>query len=376
MEHLNKTMGLLMKNGSFVGCSVVFPLDGEFLCLTAGHNIYGKNFDQIFDINVWKVEDHLGIKHAIKECICDVNFAKEHDIVILRLKCGSDLQSFHCPEFYSIPINPAHSFTFRAKYEQSKTVVTQRHLQFNSLCTESDFKFFCTIEKALLMNNDYKSGSDWLGGWSGSGLFLDNHHQLICFGVMTDIPNKGNDGQLKFTSISALDKLNINFNIRAASHLDLEKKLLASSINAIFDQTDDEAISKWTEDKINKPQLEYINTKLAKAYNDNRLDLMRKNTIKKLIIGRTFLSTELKKHETIFNQYTKAYNAYALEDLEIVANNRKEANAGIKKIKETYEVYLLSCLEGILGIDDIKILANYGISDWIANCSLSFLENE
>lgn len=376
MEHLNKTTGLLMNGNSFVGSSVLFPYEGEFLCLTAGHNLYGKDFDQTPELRKWKVLDYKDVEHNVIECVGDADFAREHDIIILKLECSSDLELFHCPDFYTIPQNPAHSFLFRGKYEQSKTAVTQRKLQFNSLCPENAFKFLCTIERSLLMNNDYKSGSDWLGGWSGSGLFLDNHDKLVCFGVMIEIPNKGNDGHLQFSSVTAFEKLDIKLNLSVSSQLDFEEKLRTRSINSIFDQTDDEAILRWENEELNKPQLEYINFKLSQVYSDERLEKMKRNAIRRLIVGKSFLYSELRNHEMIYEKYKKAYNAFDLEELEVYANSKKEANDGLKKIKTEYEDYLSSCLGNILGTDDIKILSTYGISEWIANCSLSFTKDE
>lgn len=376
MEHLNKTTGLLIKNNSFIGSSVVFPYEGEFLCLTAGHNLYGKKFDQILDLTEWCVSDYKGVLHKVSQCIGDVNFARENDIVILKLECNSNLELFHCPQFYTVSKNPAHSFFFRGKYETSKFPVTHTNLQFINLCQNNIHKFYCKIEKALLMNNIYQSGSDWLGGWSGSGLFLANHDKLICFGVMIEIPNKGNDGQLKFTSISAIDKLDVKLNIIESSALDFDNKLLASSVNSIFEQTDDKAISLWENDEGNKPQLDYIVDKLTKVYSDDRLEIMKRNAIRRLLVGKAFLYSELRKHEIIYDQYNKAYYAYDLDDLEVNANTRTEANSGLKQIKKEYEDYLISCLGDVLGLDDIKILSNYGISEWISNCSLSFIKDE
>lgn len=376
MEHLHKTTGLLMKNGIFVGSSVIFPYEGDFLCLTAGHNLYGRNFNNPVDLKEWKVVDHNGQNHDVTECIGNAVFAKEHDIIILKLKCSTDLLNYHCPTFYTIPKNPAHSFLFRGKYQTSFLPVTQKDLSFIEICQTNEHKFYCKIDKNLLMNSDYKSGNDWLAGWSGSGLFLDNPNRLLCFGVMIEIPNKGDDGQLKFTSVSAVEKLNIKLNVLNSAQLDFDSDIRAKAINLIFDQTDDEAIREWELDSGNKPQLAFIEDKLQKVYSGEKFVRMKRHTIRKLMVGRAFLYSELRKQNNIYERYRNANSAFALEDLDIIANNRKEANDGLKSITEDYEKYLNGCLKKVLEPDEIRILSSYGISEWISNCSLSFIKDE
>ncbi len=41
-----------------------------------------------------------------------------------------------------------------------------------------------------------------------------------------------------------------------------------------------------------------------------------------------------------------------------------------------YEDYLKDQIGELLNVAEIKTLALYGISNWIANCSLSFTEDE
>lgn len=374
MQQLNKTTGFLMKNGTFIGSSVIFPYEGDFLCLTAGHNLYGRNFDDKVILTEWSVIDHIGISHSVSECIGDANFAREHDIIVLKLNCCSDLKQFHSPQFYTIPKNPAHSFAFRGRYEASNLAVTQPDLRFINICQSNKHKFFCKIDKNLLMNSDYKSGNDWLSGWSGSGLFLDNPTELMCFGVMIEIPNKGDDGQLKFTSVSAIKELEINLKINNSSELDFNKNLREKAIKLIFEQADDEAIRGWEMEAGNKPQLEFIEEKLQKVYTGEKLVTMKRNTIKKLMIGSTFLYSELRKQENIYEKYDNANKAYALEDLDIIANDRTEANQGLKNITTDYKAYLSESLNDLLEPEEIRILSSYGISEWISNCSLSFIK--
>lgn len=376
IELINKTTALISKNDDFVGSGVLIPWKEELLCLTAGHNLYGKAFDQMPVLSEWIVSDHLGIAYSIGQIYGDNIFASNHDIILLKLNNTSSLEGFCCLKFCTIPQNPKHSLMFRGKYESSTEAVTQRSIIFNSISTDSYNKFRCAINPGLLTNDTYKSGSDWLGGWSGSGLFIDNHAELICAGVMIEIPNKGNDGHLLFSSISALKELGFNFELIEAGELDFDHNLSQASLNAIFQETTDQAIEAWENDGTHKPQLDFINDKLSKVYPDNVLKENKRKVIKRLIVGKTYLNTELKKREQLYRLYNSAYNVYSLEDKNYYVNSKIEAKKVLTKIKEDYEKYLNDCIGNIFSVSDIKLLAFFGVSEWIADCSLSFLSDE
>ncbi|SHK43373.1 hypothetical protein [Chryseobacterium polytrichastri] len=376
MEHLNKTTGLILKNEKYVGGSVIFPWGEELLCITAGHNLYGKNFDEIPNLEEWSVSDYLGNCHGVRECLGDIDHAKEYDIIVLKLNSKEDLSLYLCPCFYTIPRNPKHSFLFRGKYESANEPILQKNLSFNVVCQDSIHKFLCDIDKEKLINSSFKTGSTWLSGWSGSGLFLDNHDELICFGVMIEIPNDGNDGQLKFTSVTAIDILGLDLKTQDSTLLNYDKKLSKNSLTSIIDQTTDEAISNWEKEPINKPQLDYINLKLPKVYQDKLLEEKKNYVIKRLIVGQTFLSSELRKNQSIFDCYDEAYKVYNLVDKEIDADSKKEARIGLNNMISEYEDYLKDQIGELLNVAEVKTLALYGISNWIANCSLSFTEDE
>lgn len=379
ISNLNVTTGLIHKDNSFIGSSVIFPWKEDLLCLTAGHNLYGKKFDHSPTLQNWNVVDHTGIAHPVLALVGDQEFAKLHDIIVLKLDCKSSLTSFFCPLFCTIPKNPSHSLMFRGKYESSKTPVTHKKLYFNSDCERIVHHFLCSFDRSLLTNNTYSSGSDWLGGWSGSGLFIENHKKLICAGVMTEIPNKGDDGQIQFVSVSALSALKIlgiELPIMDSEELNFDADLSKSSLEAIFDAIDENAITEWENNDLNKPQLEYINSKLPNVYAEDQLEKNKRHIIKKLLLGKAYITAELSNNEQLFTLYKNAYKVYDLEDKNIYADNKKEARLGVTNIKNEYENYLRECIGTVFSASDVKLLAFYGISEWIADCSLSILANE
>lgn len=372
---LHKTTGLIFENENYIGTCILFPRNNELYAITAGHNFFGKNFDKLPAIRNLSVSDYSNTKHMIAEVLCDAEFAKAQDIVIAKLDCKTSLADFVCPKFCTIPKNPQHSLLFRGKYNYSDEIVMHRRITFNSV-SKNQNKFLCDIDRTLLMNDEYKSGSDWLGGWSGSGLFLDNHSELVCAGVMCEIPNKGNDGQLLFSSISILETQGFDLGIFGAEVLDFDPILNAKSVNAIFAAIDENAIMDWEKTNADSPQLLHLNRKLKEIYPEQKLADNKKRIITQLLLGKSYLATELVKNEQLKALYEKAKHVYDLEDKQFYVDNKKEAKACLTKIKEEYEQYLITNISQFIPTADVKVLAFYGVSEWISDCSLDFLPNE
>ncbi|WP_461791475.1 hypothetical protein [Pedobacter sp.] len=375
-NEINKTTGLIHNEGNFVGSAMLFPFNGKLFAITAGHNLYGKKFTDVPNLDNLTVSDHTKITHPIRCILGDSAFAKSHDIVLLELDCKTEISNFLPIRFCTIPRNPKHSLMFRGKYKNTEDPVTHRAITYTSTTTQSEHKFLCQIEKSLLMNHNYSSGSDWLGGWSGSALFIDNHKELICAGVMIEIPNKGNDGQLLFVNTLPLKDLGFESDIINAENLDFDKALNAASLAAIIDSFDEKTIREWEENNKNSEQLKFLNRKLNEIYPPDNIVKNKNKIIKQLLAGKAYLTTELSKNEQIFKQYNSAYKVYNLDSKEFYVNTKAEALTQLSGIKSSYEEYLIGNLGDDLPTADIKLLAIYGVSEWIADCSLDFLKYE
>ncbi|PZX59359.1 hypothetical protein LV84_01390 [Algoriphagus ratkowskyi] len=375
IDQIHQTTGLIHHNDTFVGSSILFPWKGELCSITAGHNFYGKNFDLIPTIGEWYIVDHFGNSHPVITIMGDLGFAKTHDIVFIKLDCQSVLTDFISPKFCSIPINPKYSFMFRGRYKNSPTTVTHRKILYNSTLSQTPNYFYCDIDKSLLMNDAYKSGSDWLGGWSGSGLFIDNHDELICIGSLCEIPNKGNDAQLLFSSVRALELLGVDLEAMDAADLDFDRKLNNASLSAILNAVDEETVMAWEANNQNSPQLGFLNRKLEEVYPEKTLQFNKSRIIKQLLTGKCYLSAELSKNEHLFEIYRNVYKVYDLESKQFYVNSKQEALASLTSIKKEYEKYLSDSLRDTFSATDIKLLAVYGVSEWISDCSLDFLRD-
>lgn len=377
-EEIKKTTGLLYCDNKFVGSGVIFLHNKNTYFVTAGHNIYGKSFDQTPEIAKLKIE--VGENQFLNVCCLfgDVQFAAKNDILILLLESSTTIEiaSLLTPIFSTVPKNPIHNLVLRGKYANSKDIVNKGKISYDQLNDKNQNQFIVNIPKEQLVNSSFSSGSEWLNGMSGSGLFYDNHNSIILTGVLIEILNKGNDGKMLIASVCVLKELIDDIDIVNSNQFDFESVFNAESLNNIIDDNDDEVIAEWERKASNNPQLDHINRKLREIYPEGELLNQKRKLIRKLLIGNSFIETELKKHEQLKQSYDLAYKVHDLEDKTNYVNSKKEAKDLINKIMNDYESYLTKELSGKLESSLIKLLTNYGVANWISNCSIDFLKDE
>jgi hypothetical protein len=364
--------GLVYCKDAFVGSCLISANNGELFMITAGHVFYGKDFKAKVNLKDWTVIDNKNIAHTVLEVVGDVNFAKKHDIVWVKLICHSNLNGFKPIRFCTVPRNPVYSFLFRGKYEYAKDLVTHTNITYASKSANPSW-FNCNIDRAKLTNSDYKSGSDWLGGWSGSGLVIANHDDLICFGVMVEIPENGNTSQLTFASISILKETGFQPEIEDSQMFDLDKVFNAKSLNEIIRTVDEKVIDEWQANTKNNLPLNLINTKLTKLYPPKTFEENRRRIIKGIVAGKSYVSTILGRHEQLKELYENARNVYDLKDKTFYVSDRSQARKQLNELQKEYDQFMGAQLHEKLAPAEIKILGVYDVYDWISKCSLDFL---
>jgi len=234
-EEVKKTTAALLKGDRFIGSGVAFIQGDALWVLTAAHNIYGKDFDKEFVCKEWSVEDYEGNRHAINWVNTDFAFSKTNDIALLKLTVSTSLNKFNNVHFAPRPENTIPEFFFRGRYGQKSDPVNKGSVIFQENSGSNSYHFFGSIDKDHLIDRDFSAGSDWLGGCSGSGLFLMGRDDIVCCGVLLEIPDKGDNGQLLFCSVSLLPSLGLNISFLPLS---------------VYDFNPDAFTAKWFSDKL------------------------------------------------------------------------------------------------------------------------------
>ncbi len=234
-EEIKKTTAALHMGDRFIGSGIIFHHMDSLYVLTAAHNIYGKTFDKSIACEEWSVEDYEGVHHRIISVNADDNFSKTHDIALLTLERATNLSKFIVPHFAPRPQNSGTEFLFRGRYGQKPEPVNKGGIHFQENYRASPYQFLGTIDKEQLIDSNFSAGSDWLGGCSGSGLFVATRNDIICCGVLLEIPDKGDNGQLLFCSVEALPALGLTLDILPVQ---------------VYDFNPDQYSSQWFSDKL------------------------------------------------------------------------------------------------------------------------------
>lgn len=381
-DDLKKTTATLYCNDKFLGTGVIFVLNNSLYVLTAGHNLFGLEFTICSPkLNEISIKDYKDRKHLIKEIKGDINFARKYDVILIELTNHNIFTDLINLKFCSIPKNPQHFLICRGSYSgeyprKSCDPVNFKDITYDEMYRDVESQFLADIDKKRLENHRDDHGSEWLKGMSGSGLFYQNQEEIICAGILLEIPNKGDDGKLLFSNINIVEKLGVKLNIIPSESFDFDKRNNSLSTIHMLDSITEKTIMEWENDVTNQAYVKDINRKIKVIYKPSRIKTQKVRLINNLLLGKAF-ELKLKKYKHIYTYYNKAYRIYhQTEDKEFYVSSKKEAKDKLDKITESYEKYLLNDLNDKIKHSDVKILTHYGISFWISICSLNFIEDE
>jgi len=228
-EEIKKTTAALHHQGNFIGTGTVFIFEDKLYVLTAAHNIYGNDFDLEFIAEEWIFEDYEGIHHQIVSINADYDFSKLHDVALLTINCNGLIDKFNSIHFAPRPNCGVQEFFFRGRYGSKSDPVNKGGIKFQEVYQKSPFQFLATIDKDQLIDHNFSAGNDWLSGCSGSGLFLSDRDEIICCGLLLEIPDKGDNGQLHFCSAEVLPLLGITPTFLTAQAYQFDPKTFSNT---------------------------------------------------------------------------------------------------------------------------------------------------
>lgn len=372
-DRLQNTTALIYYEGNFISSAIVLKLGNEVCSITAGHSIYGKDFNAQKDISKINVQIS-NIEYNVKEILGTSIFAKQHDIVILKVDCSNE--SIEIVKFTAPPINQMHSLVFRGRTGDCETINNIRNNHYDEP-EKNTTKYKIDCNKEYLKDHLDNHGSDWMGGVSGSGLFYEDKEEIFCCGIILEILDKGNAGKVLCASIPPLAELQPELQIIDNSPFDSDSQLTEISLGKIIDEIDLNSIKDWEKDSENDPRITHINSKLPNLYPLKQLELEKRELIKRFMVGKVYLHEKLSQFENLNGKYNEAYKVFTLENKTIYANSKRDARNELNNIKNRYEQFLSKEL-GSLGFDTrtVMILKEYAISEWISNCSISIFEDE
>jgi hypothetical protein len=213
-DYKDFTASLLNKR-DFVGNGTIFRHDNKLFFLTAGHCIYGKNFDLKPNIIELKIQTENNKLFKPLKIVSSYEFANEYDLGLIEVEATiEEIEKFKLFEFTTRPNNDKVDVFFRGNQKTSLLKYTYKEdLKFCEIDVSNEYRFDVKIKSELLIDNVGRKGSDWMMGFSGSMLFSDKTSKLFALGILIEIPNNGNNSQIKFSSLEPLKSIlsNITF---------------------------------------------------------------------------------------------------------------------------------------------------------------------
>lgn len=374
-EEIKKTTARLYQNNDFLGSGVIFLLNNDIYTLTAGHNIYGIDFEKTPLLEHLIVKDKDNNFYKVDEISGDIEFARQHDIILLKLLKQKNVNELICLHFCSKPEHPEHYFTFRGTYPRTDNN-EERTMNLDELkyrTTYSVSKFIMNISTDKLKTPDGEGGSEWMSGFSGSGLFYQDLEKLVCCGILLEIPDRGIGGELIFSDIKIIEKLGVNIKVEDSEKFDVDKGLNANTIARIFREVNEKTVEDWEKADENNSKRDNIDRKLRVVYPTDNIKRYKVLIIKNLLRGGSFISI-LSHKKYLYEIYQKAYMVFdEMEEKEFWVKDKDEASEKFKLISKEYKGHLQEVFDKKLDASDIKVIEKYGISEWLANCSLNFI---
>ena len=136
--------------------------------------------------------------------------------------------------FSTMPTNDSVDFILRGNQKTSQKKYTYRdELKFSEIDIADDNRFDVKIRTELLTDNIGLRGADWMGGFSGSMLFSDKTDKFYSLGLLIEIPNNGDNGQIKFVSLMPLKQILNDIEI-----VDYEQIKISSKKKSDFEKKD------------------------------------------------------------------------------------------------------------------------------------------
>jgi len=207
-DYKKHTASLLLKD-NFISNGSLFMHNQTMYFLTTGHSVYGRKFNLTHDVNDLQVRNELGDNFEVEEISSSQEYSKKHEIGLIKLKSKDvDLNEYAGMIFSTTPTNDSVDFILRGNQKTSQKKYTYRdELKFSEIDMVDDNRFDVKIRTELLTDNIGSRGADWMGGFSGSMLFSDKTDKFYSLGLLIEIPNNGDNGQIKFVSLVPLNQI-------------------------------------------------------------------------------------------------------------------------------------------------------------------------
>ncbi len=353
------------------GCGFLFEVDSNIYCVTAGHVVFGREYeyDEGIDLEIYNVN-----KERLSDIslVSDLNFAKEYDLALYKVH--SVISHLNLVTISEQIVNPQ---LITLAYIKA-TDLDERVFIDPITCSEKLFESSVRYKVPTNSFNNFQVdefGASAMGGISGSpAILLTNDNQLVFHGIIEKIPNQGTGDLVDIRGLAPLKKYIDSLEVVEKLDFDGNSSLIKFSGARIDKLMLEQWVEKWKNEPENDGYYHNLEKKLKVIYGDDYHKELEKE-LKKIMVGDELIKTTIEKESQLFLDYEEVTDAAASHTQVKYVSNAQEAYEYYDK---TYNDHFDSITEdlGKFGLKKSQRmrLAQYDIATWMAVCNLRFEE--
>ncbi|WP_147692706.1 hypothetical protein [Vogesella mureinivorans] len=369
------------RNGTLNGRGVILESNGSFYVITAGHVVYGHNFELI-DGGEFLIKLECGVQCKLVCILTDCAFSKENELCILKVELEGGLEAnLKKIELCRIVKNPeiTSCSVIRPAIFQNENSYPVTNLTYREQVVSNALHDFNVEPNHLQSVQQGSGGSYLLAGISGSGLFVDaepSEGNLYLHGILCEVPHDGISATFRYSELDKIADIDSEDITLIEKNFDLSSAIKSRQMLKIL-RVEQNAINDWSANAENKIFFDNITRKMKVIYPAVSDALSERSKIIRLIIaGDSYIQNYIRKNQDLSSEYD--YLMTAREGPKIYLNT----SSNIAQAHEKYQEIQDECLQEVeesfsnkLPLVEKKVIRNYIISTQLADCNLDIKGN-
>ncbi|CAH7072847.1 Peptidase S1 and S6 chymotrypsin/Hap [Vibrio crassostreae] len=366
-EKIKSNFVFIKNQGIHVGCGFILPVRDKIYCVTAGHVIFGKSFDSELELDMYDIAGNL---ITDIQCITDLAFARDFDIAVLRIDCNmNNIEDV----IVTTPI--MNSSFYSLSYVKPQALVTPFFI--NTIVV--DEKLDGNRVRYKVPNGSFSNfvedehGADAMEGISGSPALLCTPDASIVFhGVIDKIPNQGVAELLEIRGLEPILQIIEDLELKPCQDFDESTTLIRFNTKLIEDVNFEQWVDMWRTAKGNEKYYGNLKMKLETIFGESYTEELPIE-LERIMIGDECVKNIIERDSQLFESYRDIIKTAEREKMLAYVSNEQQAYDHYQTI---YQDHLDVVKEDLsvfkLRTTDLKKIAQYNVSTWLAVCNLRF----
>jgi hypothetical protein len=350
-----------------IGCGLIVIIKGSLYCITAGHVIFGKEFDKEISPKLTTLQAHEIKEH---ELISDSEFAKKYDLAIFRI--WDNIEDFHDITLCNTITNPKITSLTYIKATLLSDPYFLEPITYSDTLKENEYMYKAPSGSFNNFSED-EHGADAMEGISGSPIFLNtDDNELVFHGVISRIPNKGVSNLVTIRGIDRLALIVEKMQIKESTIYDSNFKLISYNKELLEKEKFLEWVEKWKAAPGNEGYYKNLKKKLKVIHGEYYKEYIPIE-LQKIMIGDACLKNDIESNSMLSEAYSEVISTAEREWMHEYVSTPSEALTYYKEVNKAHlEVIKSDLAEFDFKMTDQRKIAQYNVATWMAVCHLRF----